>query len=236
MKELKEGDVVLCTVEKIVGTTVFVRIEDNGQGSIIVSEIAPGRIRNLRDYVVPQKKIICKVLRVGRDYVNLSLRRVVEGERKELLDKYEKEKNSLSILKSVLSEKALEVAEKIKKESGLNEFLQNCKSSPEKLQVYMTKEQAERVCKILAEKKEKKVEIMREFALKSDHSDGAKRIKRILDLSINNENIKYLAASKFRLSVTAKDFKEANTKINNAVKEIEKRAKQEQCDFSLKEK
>jgi len=236
MKELKEGDVVLCTVEKIVGTSVFVKIEDNGQGSIIVSEIAPGRIRNLRDYVVPQKKIICKVLRVGRDYVNLSLRRVVENERRELLDKYEKEKNSLSVLKSVLSEKAFEVAEKIKNESSLSEFLQNCKSGPEKLQVYMTKEQAERICKIISEKKEKKVEIRREFTLKSDHSDGAKRIKRILDLSINNGNIKYLAASKFSLSVTAKDFKEANAKMNAAFKEIEKRVKQEQCEFSVKEK
>ncbi|MDO8735105.1 MAG: 3'-5' exonuclease [Elusimicrobiota bacterium] len=86
MKELKEGDVVLCTVEKIVGTTVFVKIEDNGQGSIIVSEIAPGRIRNLRDYVVPNKKIVCKILRIGKDYANLSLRRVVENERKEVLD------------------------------------------------------------------------------------------------------------------------------------------------------
>jgi len=71
-KNLKEGDNVLCTVEKIVGTTVFVKIEDNGGGgSIIVSEIAPGRIRNLRDYVVPNKKIVCKVLRMEREHAIL---------------------------------------------------------------------------------------------------------------------------------------------------------------------
>ena len=45
--ELEEGDVVLCTVDRIVGTTVFVSIEGNGEGSIVVSEISPGRIRNL---------------------------------------------------------------------------------------------------------------------------------------------------------------------------------------------
>src|SRR3989338_10465342 len=197
MKELKEGDVVLCTVEKIVETTVFVKIEDNGQGSIIVSEIAPGRIRNLRDYVVPNKKIVCKILRIGKDYANLSLRRVVENERKEVLDKCEKEKNSFSVLKSILSEKASEVAEKIKKESNLSEFLQNCKSDPSKLQAHMTKEQAERICKILAEKKEKKVEIKKEFILKSSHSDGIRRIKRILDINLENGNINYIAASRF---------------------------------------
>src|SRR3989338_8426687 len=119
MEELKEGDVVLCTVEKIVGTTVFVNIEGNGQGSIIVSEIAPGRIRNLRDYVVPHKKIVCKILKVGENYVNLSLRRVTLKEKKEVLDRYEREKSSLSILKSILKEKANDIAGKIKEESSL---------------------------------------------------------------------------------------------------------------------
>ena len=60
--ELEVGDVVLCTVDRIAGTVVFVKIEGNGEGSVIISEIAPGRIRNLRDYVVPKKRIVCKIL------------------------------------------------------------------------------------------------------------------------------------------------------------------------------
>ena len=82
MAELEQGDVVLCTVEKINGTIVFVNIDDlNKQGSIILSEIAPGRIRNLRDYVVPKKKIVCKVLReTDRGDLHLSLRRVTQKE------------------------------------------------------------------------------------------------------------------------------------------------------------
>jgi len=56
--EFEEGDVVLCTVEKIEGTVVFVNIDGtNKQGTIITSEVAPGRIRNIREYVVPKKKI-----------------------------------------------------------------------------------------------------------------------------------------------------------------------------------
>jgi translation initiation factor 2 alpha subunit (eIF-2alpha) len=81
---LETGDVVLCTVDRIVGTTVFVHIEGNGEGSIILSEIAPGRIRNIRDYVVPKKKIICKVLRISGDRIELSLRRVTLKEQKDI--------------------------------------------------------------------------------------------------------------------------------------------------------
>ena len=59
--EFEEGDVVLCTVEKIEGTVVFVNIDGtNKQGTIITSEVAPGRIRNIREYVVPKKKIVSK--------------------------------------------------------------------------------------------------------------------------------------------------------------------------------
>ena len=74
--ELEEGEIVLCTVDKIIGTTVFVKIEGNGEGTITTSEIAPGRIRNLRDYVSPGRKIVCKVLRVDVNKISLSLRRV----------------------------------------------------------------------------------------------------------------------------------------------------------------
>ena len=43
--ELEVGDIILCTVERIAGTIVFVEIDGtNQQGSIILSEIAPGRM------------------------------------------------------------------------------------------------------------------------------------------------------------------------------------------------
>lgn len=85
--EIEIGDILICAVEKIAGTTVFVEIEGSDKrGTIILSEIAAGRIRNLRDYVVPKKTIVCKVLRVSKDHVELSLRRVKEKEKKEILE------------------------------------------------------------------------------------------------------------------------------------------------------
>ena len=54
---LEEGEIIFCTVNKIVGTTVFVSIDGNGDGSLSFSEVAAGRIRNIRDYIVPKKKI-----------------------------------------------------------------------------------------------------------------------------------------------------------------------------------
>ena len=113
MEKLNEGDIVLCTVDRIVGTIVFVKIEGNSEGSIIMSEIAPGRIRNIRDYVVPKKQIICKVLRISGGNINLSLRRVTPKEQKEFREHNRQERSSQNILKSVLKEETEKKIEKI---------------------------------------------------------------------------------------------------------------------------
>ena len=62
--DLKENDLVMCSVKSIEGTTVFVEIEGNGQGNIAMSEVAAGRIRNLREHISINKKIVCKVLKM----------------------------------------------------------------------------------------------------------------------------------------------------------------------------
>ena len=113
--ELESGDIVLCTVDRIVGTTVFVHIEGDGEGSIVFSEIAPGRIRNIRDYVFPKKRIVCKVLRVSGDRVDLSLRRVTLKEQKEIKEKGKLEKSYESIIKSVLGDRAERALQEVQK-------------------------------------------------------------------------------------------------------------------------
>ena len=54
----EEGELVLCTITKIFHHSVFANLDEFGkQGMIYISEVAPGRIRNLRDYVVENKNM-----------------------------------------------------------------------------------------------------------------------------------------------------------------------------------
>jgi len=99
----EEGELVKCTVTSVQSHSIFVRIDDYGiNGMIHISEVAPGRIRNMRDYVVEGKSVICKVLRVNleRGHVDLSLRRVSESQRRNKVNEIKKEK---------LAEKLVEV-------------------------------------------------------------------------------------------------------------------------------
>jgi len=236
MTNLEEGDVVLCTVEKIQGTIVFVNIDEIGkQGSIITAEIAPGRIRNIRDYVVPKKKIVCKVLKISSTgNIHLSLRRVTQKEKKEILEQHKKEKKSASILKSVLGEKTEKIIKEIKKQNNLTEFLEQSIQNPKILEKLVGKKDTEKILDILKKEKPKKAVIKKEFYFKSTKPDGLKIIKEIL--STKDAQIKYLAAGKYSIKVEDKEIKSADNRLNEILKDIEQKAKKQGAEFSVKGK
>lgn len=234
--DLEEGQIVLCTVDKIVGTTVFVHIEDNGEGTISTSEISPGRIRNLRDYVVPGKKIVCKILKIQGDKIHLSLRRVKQNEKKELLDKVKKEKSYNAILKTVLGEEeANKVTEKITKEYTIFDFFEQVKQNLKLIEKYTNKKDAKKILKILESKKEKPKQIKQVFRLSDTSENGVNKVKKILINSCKDSQcqISYLAAGKYSLSITGPDFKALKTESHKVLDKIEKQAKKTNSEFSV---
>lgn len=228
---VEEGDIVLCTVEKIEGTTVFVTLQDGTRGTIIMSEIAPGRIRNIREYVIPNKKIVCKILRSTPDHLDLSLRRVTSKEKATILEEYKQELTAKTIFKSVLKDKAKEVEERVLKDfSSAGEFINALKEDESLLKKYIPTEYIEAIKKI-SQKKEKEIEVKKTIKIKCLSADGITKIKEIL----TNANIKinYIAAGTFQASIKDKDGKRANQKMNEFLNEIEKKAKANSCEFSV---
>ncbi|MEK6842607.1 MAG: hypothetical protein AABX84_02230 [Nanoarchaeota archaeon] len=235
---LEIGDNVLCTVERIDGTVVFVSVLVEGkeiEGSIVTSEIAPGRIRNLRDYVVPKKKIVCKILRISeKGNVELSLRRVTAKERKEIMDRYNQERAYLSILKKVLGEKTGDVVKKIMEEGTLSDFIAETKENPKKLEKLVGKS-AEKILEILNFQKAKKAVLKKEIILKSEVHDGIQTVKKVLG-NINGAEIRYIAAGKYSIKTESNDVKKASVMLRNILAEIEKKARENKLEFSIKEK
>ena len=220
---IKEDDIVLCTVKRIEGTTVFLDIENNGVGSMIFSEVSPGRIRNIREFVVPNKKIVCKVLRIRHNQIELSLRRVTGKEREEVMESYKKESILKNILHAVLGDKTDKIISKIKTSYNLADFLDSIRESPKVAEEFLSKKESESLEKILSEKKEKEKDVKQKITLRSESESGIYDIKEILN--INKTEISYLGSSKFSIGVKAKSYKEANVRIEEIIEEIKKRAK-----------
>lgn len=237
-KSLEEGQIVLCTVNSIAGVVVFVKVEEYDlEGAITFSEIAPGRIRNIREFVFPGKKIVCKVLRIRPEGVDLSLRRVKLKERLEFNEAERREKRFRALLKTIIKEKAEEVIEKIKSnEASITNFLAEANSSPKILERYLEKKDAEKIAKILLEKKLKEIVLCRKFSLSSKNSDGIAIVKEIINTAtknMENPEISYVAAGKYLLRVKTSNPRDTDKKINKSILEIENLAKQKNCNFVL---
>ncbi len=231
---LEVGDLVLCTVDRIVGTEVFVKIDNYGEGGIVMSEVAPGRIRNLRDYIVPKKRIVCKVLRVSENgNVDLSLRRVTQKERKEVIEKDKQEKSYLSIIKSISPNNYQEIIKKITEKEDLPSFFERAKEHPEILNEIFGKENSEKLVEILKTQKKKKTIIKKEIHLTTTKSEGILLIKELLGI-FKEITIKYISAGRYLLEMETEDAKTADKKLKEMIESCEKSCKKAGVEFSVK--
>jgi translation initiation factor 2 subunit 1 len=236
MKDYQEGDSILCTVERIEPNSVFVKLPDNREGTLIISEIAPGRIKNLREYVVPNKKIVCKILRISGNRIDVSLRRVNSKERSEIMEKYKQEQTSKSAFNQILKENARDAEAKILQDfQSIYEFISQARENTSLISKYIPEKFTESFSKIL-QKKQKDIESKKNFSLKCLSDDGISKIKKVLSFEANNIKILYLSAGNFQISIKAENYKIANQKMTQILEDLEKRAKTSQCEFQVIEK
>jgi translation initiation factor 2 subunit 1 len=235
-------EIVKCTVKQISGgNTVFVHLDEyDKEGVLTISEIAPGRIRNLRDHVVENKTIVCKVLRVDsvQKRVDVSLRRVNLQQMKEKLDECKKEEysdriyqetaNKLQIKKEELFEKTYEPI--FNKYTTVFEALTDIMNSHEKIEMFkkLSKDQKKIFLDTINEKiKPEEVTLKKNFKLKSFESDGIEKIKIVLDKVLDKLKqkklvVSYLSAEHYRVTITFNEIKLAAKILQNFQEELEK--------------
>ena len=234
-KQMQEGDLFLCTVERIEPTVVFVKLPNGKEGTIVSSEIAPGRIKNIREYVAPNKKIVCKILNIRENHLALSLRRVTSKEKQEILKQFQQEQTIKSALKQILGKDAESSQKNILQDfPSLADFFENARQDNQIIIKYIPKEFEEQFKKVI-EKKKKQVELKQLISLKCIEDNGIKRIKSLLSFKEENITITYISAGNFQIKIIAENYKEANQKIKSILEEIEKKAKENQCEFEIKE-
>jgi len=236
-QKLDEGKIVLCTVDRIVGTIVFVKIDDYGlEGTITFSEISPGRIRNIRDFVFPGRKIVCKILRIKDTGIDLSLRRVKLKEKNELNEQYKREKNYTEMFKSILGKNAESALKKIsEKEESIVIFLEKIKKDKTLLTEYLSKEDAEKIIKVLEEKKIKEVSLLRKFSVTNKGQSGITVVKSLIAEATRgtNADVSYIAAGKYLIKMKSTDAKKADNLLDNVLNNIEIASKKKVCSFSV---
>jgi translation initiation factor 2 subunit 1 len=116
MVYLKKGvpsvdDLLICTIERLAQHECFVKLDEykDTEGMIHTSEMDRRTVRNMRVMLKPGRQLICKVMDVNPNQINLSIRRVGEGQRRSKLQEWKNEKRADDLLQFFAKRDKLEL-------------------------------------------------------------------------------------------------------------------------------
>lgn len=236
----EDEELVLCTVTGINPHSVFCTLDEYGgrTGMIHISEVAPGRIRNIREYVEEGKKIVCKVLQTNKEkgHIDLSLRRVNQTQKAQKLNQIKQEQLAEKIVEHAAKQTGQSVltlysklAEKLIPQHGtLFAAFEQVSHDALNLETAIDKKIATLLTDaIKARIKPPQVTIGGDLKLSSYAPDGLQEIKDALAIATKaGVQVKYLGAGTYHVEITAEDFKEAEKKMKEAIEPILEFAKE----------
>ncbi|HIJ98690.1 TPA: translation initiation factor IF-2 subunit alpha [archaeon] len=235
-----EDELVVATIIKVQNYGAFANLDEypGCEGMIHISEIASKWIRNINDYVKDGQRVVLRVLRVDRErgHIDLSLKSVKAAQRKETLEHFKREQRAKKLIELA--------AERLKEKEKISEIANSLSEKFDSLFVVLQKsltedENAFEGAKIPENWKKELVKIAKEnleiprvtikanLELLSKASNGIEVIKGALTKALKTHKgkdteltLKYLGAPRYRLEITAPNYKIAEQTLDKFSKEV----------------
>jgi translation initiation factor 2 subunit 1 len=233
----EQGELVVCTVKKVADFGAFVKLDEYNEkeGLIHISEVASGWIKYIRDYVKEGQKVVCKVLDVvpSRSRIDLSLKDVNEHQRKEKIQSWKNEQKADKWLHFVAESMGVDIdklyatiGDKLFGEFGsLYVAFEEAavKGADALIEAGIKKEYADAIAKVAKENVTiRRVHITGYVDLSCPRPDGVELIKKAIgeagkiDVPGVGVEMAYVGAPRYRISVTAPDYKKAENALKRA--------------------
>ena len=240
VQELPEvGEIVVATITKIGDHGAYATLDEYNsiQGFLHASEIAHGWVRNIHKFVKEGEKkvLLVKKIREGRQEIDFSLKQVSrDQQKKKLLDvkRFEKGKGIMKNIqeKSKLSNSDIEKLEDeiLSKYDSVYDGIVDIATNGIKVfnELKLPKKTLSSIEEVSTKIKLPSVEIRGILELTDSSSNGVENIKNSLQgfEKADHKNIKilYVGAPKYRISITASDFKSAEKTLKPILEDIEK--------------
>lgn len=239
----EDGELVVCTVKDVKNYGAFVTLDeyDNKEGFIHVRDVATGWVKYIRDYVREGQKIVTKVLAVdtAKGHIDVSLKQVNEHQKRDKIQAWKNEKKAEKLLEIVagkLKRAANELYDEVAPElfdkyGGIYiAFEEAALNQKEFKKDHGKKKWVDAFIEIAKENiQPPKVEIVAIMELTDPASDGISHIRDALMENSASEkaeiNIRYMGAPRYRIELSAIDYKIAEEELKKVFQGIENRLK-----------
>lgn len=248
------GELVVATIRRIESYGAYVQLDEyDKEGLLHISEISSTWVRNIRNHVRERQKVVLQVLRIdpAHGHIDLSLRRVSMDERRKKIEDWKKNRRAEALLKSAantlkLNERELFEEAGIKLIDSFGSMYNGLEAAAKKgvealTEVGISKKVAETLTDIAEEKiVVGGVTIQGIFEITSMDPRGVESIKETLLGTIKLAEkedaetiISSLGAPKYRIEVTAEDYKKAEAVLDKIVTTIKSSWSSIDGDFSF---
>jgi len=249
--ELPEvGEIVVATISKITAHGAYATLDEYNeiQGFLHASEIAHGWVRNINKFVKSGEKKVLLVKRIkeGREEIDLSLKQVSRDQQKKKLIDVKRFEKGKSFIKSVQEKTKLSNSDIEKLEDkifskydsvydGVVDIATNGIKVLDDLK--LPKKTLDVIEEVSMKINFPSVEIRWILELADNSSNGVETIKNRLQgfekADQDNVNILYIGAPKYRISITASDFKSAEKTLKPIFEDIEKNIEKNKGSFKF---
>jgi translation initiation factor 2 subunit 1 len=240
----ERDELVLATVTKIMPYGAFLSLKEyeGVEAFMHISEVAPRWIKNIHEFISVGQTHVVRVHRIDLEkaQVDVSLKRVNEEEKKRKIEgvkRHTRAKKLLGVaIKNAKSKKAPEKLEEeiLAQYETLYDFLEDVRDEGEKAFEGIDAKGAlhdEIVGIVKKSVKKPIIEVSRIIIIKCYEPDGVGAIKSAL----GKVDAHYLGPGKYRVKLTAEDYKSANKKMDKLVGSVEKGLAGKDCEFSSEE-
>lgn len=223
----EEGEVVMCRITNIQYNSVFGALTEypGRSGMIHISEISPGRIRNIRDFVKEDKLVVCKILRINRErnQIDLTLRRVTELQRRNKINELKREQLAEKIIefaaqklskdpKAYYQEVMGKISESYDSTYAFFEDVVNQKATFS--EAGFSKDEEKLILPVIQQRITiPEVEVQQRILLTCTEPDGIEHIKQafaaVKQIGKDQSILIYEGAGRYRLRIKAPDYKTA---------------------------
>jgi len=225
------GELVVASVNKIMDYGVYVMLDEYGkEGFLHISEISSSWVKNIRDFVREGEKVVLKVLRVDpeKGHIDLSLRRVTKREKREKMLLWKQSKKAESLMRSVSQRLNMPLEDLYEKvwiplEENFGSVYEGLEKAAREgvkplLEIGLSKEIADVLTSVAKDKiRITSVKVKGTLNITCLKPDGVLRIKKALTEakkirvpSGSSVRIYTVSPPKYRVEVTAQDYKTAN--------------------------
>ncbi|MCJ2670072.1 MAG: translation initiation factor IF-2 subunit alpha [Thermoplasmata archaeon] len=234
----EEAELVVCTVKNVKNFGAFVSLDEYGEkeGFIHIAEVATGWIKYIRDYVREGQKIVCRVLRVdpSKGHIDLSLKQVNEHQKREKIQQWKNEQKAYKLLELVAERSGKDLKEFEQEHVGdliekfgtlygaFEEAVFDEKTMKEE---GLTGDWVKTFVDVAKENIQPPfVDIDGFFEISCPLPDGIVHIREALTMAEKNKkvevSIQYMGAPRYRLVVTAPDYKTAEEEMDGIVEKV----------------